>query len=114
MSKRFGSELRKLLSELDQDRKFTPAEVLSKISDIRTGSGKSHADAIEATLRRPAIVKKFVEAYVRSGSGKTVFYFKGVMPVVMTVERYMLLQRTIRNAQKGLKKYYKARAVQTA
>jgi hypothetical protein len=106
--KRFGTQLRALLAGLDKDEKFTPSELIEKVKSIRN-SGQTDSRVIEGAIKTPRFVRKIIKSYRRSPSGRIVLYTKKGEPMVMTLERMTTLQTTVKNAAKGLRRYYESR-----
>lgn len=105
--KRFGAQLRKLLAGLDENAKVTPAELLAKASGF---SGSAGDDVVIAdALKKPRFNNKVVRAVRRSDSGRVVLYARKGDPMVMTIERYNALAKTVKAAQEGVRKYWASR-----
>jgi hypothetical protein len=110
-NKRFGTQLRELLSGLDKNEKFTPSELVERVKTIRTNGVANSDNIIAEALRTPRFIKKVIKATRRSESGRVVLYTRKGEPMTMTLERMVTLQSTVKKAHAGLRKYYDSRTV---
>jgi len=108
--KRFGTQLKQLLSGLNKDERLTPTEFIEKVNNLRSNIENTDG-IIEAALKQPRFLRKIMKAYRRSPSGRVVLYTRKGEPMVMTLERMNILQKTVKTAIQGLRKYYDSRKV---
>lgn len=109
-TKRFGTQLKEFLAGIDKNEKLTPVELIERFKDVsKRGPVIDKGVVVANALRSPRFVKK-VAANVRLAEGGPVVLYerKGVVKT-MTLRRWTALQGTIKNAARGLRKYYDSR-----
>jgi len=109
--KRFGTQLKELLAGLDSEEKLTPSELIKKVKDLRNGGTPYNTVSFDGVFKNAKFVRKINKHYRLSPSGRVVLYFRKGTPMVMTLERMVILQGTVKKAHAGLRKYYDKRAV---
>ena len=108
-TKRFGTQLKELVSTLDKNERLTPAEFAQRFKDIRNGMLTPRNGELVDALKNVAFIKRINKAYHRSVSGRVVVYFRKGAPMTMTFERLNTLNSTVKKAQDGVRKYWNSR-----